>query len=65
MRNSKLQSLFFSQIFKGNNDSNGIVKHDLAVPRITSSILLIPRNWTDNIGLRMEIYGCEPSEKVL
>ncbi|XP_022801660.1 uncharacterized protein LOC111339299 [Stylophora pistillata] len=44
----------------GNVDSTSIRYHNLATPVVTKSVLVNPLTWKDNIGLRMELYGCEP-----
>ena len=59
---SEFKYIFSSkQVLKGNKDSNKTRRHDLPVPAVTSKLIMEPITWHNNIGLRMEIYGCEPS----
>ena len=51
---------FFSKNFTGNNDSNGVQHHDVPLPVLTSAVMLRPLEWNNNVGLRMELYGCDP-----
>ncbi|XP_078350699.1 uncharacterized protein LOC144635472 [Oculina patagonica] len=46
--------------FTGNNDSNSVQHHDVPLPVITTSVMLLPLDWNNNVGLRMELYGCAP-----
>ncbi|XP_052067581.1 uncharacterized protein LOC127706896 isoform X1 [Mytilus californianus] len=45
-------------IFLGNNDQDTIRTTDLVPPIVSQYIRINPRNWTNNIGLRMELSGC-------
>ncbi|VDI75919.1 thrombospondin 2/3/4/5 [Mytilus galloprovincialis] len=45
-------------IFLGNNDQDTIRTTDLNPPIVAQYIRINPRNWTNNIGLRMELSGC-------
>ena len=55
--------LSLTQDFTGNADSNTIKRHNILVPAIATSLLLIPTSWHNNIGLRIEIYGCKPGKE--
>ena len=34
--------------------------HDVPLPVITSTVMIKPLEWNNNVGLRMELYGCNP-----
>ncbi|RMX60858.1 hypothetical protein pdam_00003501 [Pocillopora damicornis] len=46
--------------FTGNRDSTSIKRHDIPFPTATSAIMIIAQTWSSNVGLRLELYGCEP-----
>ena len=48
------------QVFVGNSDSHSVQYHGLSHPVTTSVVLLRPKEWHNNIGLRLELYGCLP-----
>ncbi|PFX27644.1 Polycystic kidney disease protein 1-like 2 [Stylophora pistillata] len=45
--------------FTGNRDSSSVKRHDIPFPTMTSEIMILPQTWSSNIGLRLELYGCE------
>ena len=53
---------FFCQQFRGNKDSNSIKYHDIPIPVVTSEIIIFPQTRVDNVGLRLELYGCDPGK---
>ena len=59
---SKVFLFFYLQNFTGNNDTNGVQHHDVPLPVITSTVMIRPLEWNNNVGLRMELYGCEPGK---
>ena len=50
------------QVFNGNKDSNTIRYHDIPIPVVTSTIIFSPQTWVENVGLRLELYGCDPGK---
>ncbi|XP_072169938.1 LOW QUALITY PROTEIN: uncharacterized protein [Diadema setosum] len=46
------------KIFVGNNDSNSIVYQYLRHFMFARYIRILPLNWTNEISLRVEVYGC-------
>ena len=46
------------QIFVGNSDHDTVVRHVLKEPFITKQLTIRPVTWKENVGLRMELYGC-------
>ena len=54
------ENFLLLQMCNGNVDSSSIQYHNLATPAVTKSITVNPFQWKDNVGLRMELYGCEP-----
>ena len=54
------ENFLLRQMCNGNVDSSSIQYHNLATPAVTKSITVNPFQWKDNVGLRMELYGCEP-----
>ena len=55
-----MTSFYFPQVFQGNSDPMSIRYHDLPFPVVTSIVDLLPQTWHNNVGLRMELYGCVP-----
>ena len=55
-----ITSFYFPQVFQGNSDPTSIRYHDLPFPVVTSIVDLLPQTWHNNVGLRMELYGCVP-----
>lgn len=53
------------QIFIANKDRSSVRQNKMPLPVIASKIMLIPVKWHDNVGLRMEVYGCEPGKLTL
>ena len=51
-----------SQIFKTNTDRNTIVANILEPMLLTRFIRIKPQSWYGKIALRLELYGCKPSE---
>ncbi|XP_031555918.1 retinoschisin-like [Actinia tenebrosa] len=49
-------------IFIGNNDSSTVHRQNIPLPVIVSQIIILPKKWNNNVGLRMELYGCEPED---
>lgn len=47
------------QEFSGNFDQNTIVSHSLTVPIIARYIRFRPLAWNNQIGMRVELYGCQ------
>lgn len=47
------------QVFLGNDNANGHVKHFLNPPIISRFIRIIPKTWYRNIALRVELFGCD------
>ena len=47
------------QEFSGNFDQNTIVSHSLTVPIIARYIRFQPLAWSNQIGMRVELYGCQ------
>ena len=47
------------QEFSGNFDQNTIVSHNLTVPIIARYIRFQPLAWSNQIGMRVELYGCQ------
>lgn len=51
--------------FTGNRDSTSIKRHDIPFPTATSAIMIIAQTWSSNVGLRLELYGCEPGNDTI
>lgn len=49
---------WFSQVYNGNSDRNGIVINDLETPIEARVIRINPVEWHGHIAMRMELYGC-------
>uniref|UniRef100_K7F2H6 Coagulation factor V n=1 Tax=Pelodiscus sinensis TaxID=13735 RepID=K7F2H6_PELSI len=49
------------KVFVGNENSSGQVKHFLNPPIFSRFIRIIPKTWNQNIALRVELFGCDPS----
>ncbi|KAK2562119.1 Neuropilin-1 [Acropora cervicornis] len=47
------------KIFVGNSDHDTVVRHVLKEPFITKQLTIRPITWKENVGLRMELYGCK------
>ena len=48
------------QMFSANTDSNTIKRIDIPLPVVASRIMIIPVGKNNNVGLRLELYGCDP-----
>lgn len=46
------------KVFDGNRDHTSVVHHVLREPFITKQMTIRPIAWKENVGLRMELYGC-------
>ena len=46
--------------FDGNTDGDTVKFNAVPFPVKTSEVLLVFKEWHDNIALRFELYGCEP-----
>ena len=51
--------IFFSQDFLGNTDSNSVKRNDFPIPVVASSVYFLPLTVNNNVGLRLELYGCK------
>lgn len=51
--------IFFSQVFLGNTDTNLVKRNDFPIPVLASSVYILPVTANNNVGLRLEIYGCK------
>lgn len=49
----------YLQVFLGNENSNGHVKHFFNPPILSRFIRIVPRTWYHGIALRAELYGCD------
>lgn len=56
--------LFSLQIFKANNDSDGVVTNKLFPPILARFIRVRPIAWNQlgSICLRLELYGCQATQ---
>ena len=48
----------YLKVFKGNEDRDSIVHHQLNAPIKARYVKLRPTVWYGHISLRMELYGC-------
>lgn len=55
--------IFLHQHFRGNRDSNSMKYHEIPIPVMTSEIIILPQTWAENVGLRLELYGCDPGKE--
>ncbi|XP_078350860.1 sperm receptor for egg jelly-like [Oculina patagonica] len=46
-------------IFLGNTDSDTVKQNSLPIPVLASSVFILPLTVHQNVGLRMEFYGCK------
>ncbi|XP_001640553.3 uncharacterized protein LOC5520843 isoform X2 [Nematostella vectensis] len=46
-------------LFQGNYDASTVVRQSILRPVIASRVKLIPIEWHTNVGLRMELFGCD------
>ncbi|CAH2220387.1 coagulation factor V [Pelobates cultripes] len=53
------QSISMEKIFKGNVNNNGHVKNDISPPIFSRFLKIIPKSWSENIALRVEVFGCD------
>lgn len=53
---------FLRQVFKGNDDSDTIVRNNLASAVRSRIIRFLPQAWNDRIYMRVEVYGCLPDD---
>lgn len=37
--------------------------HEIPIPVMTSEIIILPQTWAENVGLRLELYGCDPGKE--
>ena len=54
--------LFFfhlTQVFLGNTDRDTVVYHDLNPVIDARFVRVLPMEWFDFIGMRMELYSCQ------
>ena len=56
---------FVLQIFVGNSDHDTVVRHVLKEPFITKQLTIRPITWKENVGLRMELYGCKLGRAII
>lgn len=64
MWNIKDLNICFYKIFVGNTDRDSVVRHTLKIPIHAEEILIKPKTWQGNIGLRVELYGCSLGKDV-
>ena len=50
---------FFFKDFTANTDADTVVKHDLSPPVKARFIRFRPTTWTDQIAMRVELFGCK------
>ncbi|KAL9956906.1 hypothetical protein ACROYT_G038461 [Oculina patagonica] len=50
------------KVFDGNSDQNGIVSHNLLQPIRARYVLIKPTRARRRVAMRVEFYGCVPSE---
>jgi len=50
---------FFFKDFTANTDADKVVKHDLSPPIKARFIRFRPTTWTDQIAMRVELFGCK------
>ena len=55
----KKQTTCFFQEFLGNTDANMVKRNSLPIPVFASSVFFFPLTVHENVGLRMEFYGCK------
>ncbi|XP_005398245.1 PREDICTED: coagulation factor V [Chinchilla lanigera] len=53
------KSFMVDKVFEGNGNVKGHVKNFFNPPIISRFIRIIPKTWTQNIALRLELYGCD------
>ncbi|KAJ7390770.1 hypothetical protein OS493_022328 [Desmophyllum pertusum] len=46
------------RIFIGNVDTGSVVRNELKMPLRTRWLRIVPRSWNNNVGMRVELYGC-------
>ena len=56
---------FFFEDFTANTDADKVVKHDLSPPIKARFIRFRPTTWTDQIAMRVELFGCEGKVDVI
>lgn len=49
--------IFLCQVFRGNSNSNTVVKHALIPAIRTTYVRFYPRSWRGHISMRVEVYG--------
>ena len=54
------RTFVYLQNFTGNINCDGVQHHDVPLPVMTSAVMVRPLDWNNNVGLRMELYGCDP-----
>uniref|UniRef100_A0A8C5LQ13 Coagulation factor V n=1 Tax=Leptobrachium leishanense TaxID=445787 RepID=A0A8C5LQ13_9ANUR len=47
------------KIFKGNSNNYGHVRNQFKTPIFSRFLKIIPKTWSENIAMRIEIYGCD------
>lgn len=52
----------YCQFFVGNNDSNNIRLNRMILPVKANGVTLMPMGFKDNVGLRLELYGCKSGQ---
>ena len=57
-------SLFFFQVFDGNEDQNSIAYNELDPPITARFIRFQPVSWYGHISMRVELYGCQGTERI-
>ncbi|KAK3736523.1 hypothetical protein QZH41_009404, partial [Actinostola sp. cb2023] len=52
------QERAIEKIFDANTDRDSVVRHLFKVPINAEEIVIRPKTWQGNVGLRIELYGC-------
>uniref|UniRef100_A0A8C3HC73 F5/8 type C domain-containing protein n=1 Tax=Chrysemys picta bellii TaxID=8478 RepID=A0A8C3HC73_CHRPI len=58
---SLIHCFVYFQVFVGNENSSGQVKHFLNPPIFSRFIRIVPKTWNRSIALRVELFGCDLS----
>uniref|UniRef100_A0A8C9FGJ0 Coagulation factor V n=1 Tax=Pavo cristatus TaxID=9049 RepID=A0A8C9FGJ0_PAVCR len=51
--------ILYLQVFSGNENSSGHVKHFFNPPILSRFIRIVPKTWYNGIALRVELFGCD------